>query len=97
VQRFCDGLAPSTRILWAPCDPLLTLRPLGPEVTRHDRMQSRPGGFVLTSVALSCGGVVGQRAACAVFAHAIRPLRVRAAPAIEAVGDACWVTLPLGD
>ena len=30
VQRFCDGLGASVRILWAACDPLFTPRPLGP-------------------------------------------------------------------
>jgi DNA-binding CsgD family transcriptional regulator/tetratricopeptide (TPR) repeat protein len=30
VQRFCDGLGGSVRILWAVCDPLFAPRPLGP-------------------------------------------------------------------
>jgi DNA-binding CsgD family transcriptional regulator/tetratricopeptide (TPR) repeat protein len=30
LRAFCDGLAPSVRVLWAACDPLFTPRPLGP-------------------------------------------------------------------
>lgn len=30
VQRFCDGLGGSVRVLWAVCDPLFAPRPLGP-------------------------------------------------------------------
>jgi DNA-binding CsgD family transcriptional regulator len=30
LQRFCDGLDGSARVLWGACDPLFTPRPLGP-------------------------------------------------------------------